>query len=84
MLLFNVIKDPKENLTRISRWFTAIEKNYYGSLFEDNFEPDICLTKLISSLKLRLSDLCSYSRAKKTKLTFSKLFLSILTDSVNK
>ena len=58
MLLFNVIKDPTENLTRISRWFTAIEKNYYGSLFEDNFEPDICLTKLISSLKLRLSDLC--------------------------
>ena len=81
MLLFNVIKDPTENLTRISRWFTAIE---IGSLFEDNFEPDICLTKLISSLKLRLSDLCSYSRAKKTKLTFSKLFLSILTDSVNK
>ena len=81
MLLFNVIKDPTENLTRISRWFTAIE---IGSLFEDNFEPDICLTKLISSLKLRLSDLCSYSRAKKTKLTFSKLLLSVLTDSVNK
>ena len=60
MLLFNVIKDPTENLTRISRWFTAIEKNYYGSLFEDNFEPDICLTKLISSLKLRLSDLCRF------------------------
>ena len=55
MLLFNVIKDPTENLTRISRWFTAIE---IGSLFEDNFEPDICLTKLISSLKLRLGDLC--------------------------
>ena len=58
MLRFNVIKDLRENLTRISRWFTAIEKNYYGSLFEDNFEPYICLTKLISSLKLRLSDLC--------------------------
>ena len=40
MLRFNVIKVPRENLTRISRWFTAIEKK---------ITMEVCL-KTISNL----------------------------------